>query len=120
MWSLDGERIVTVAEDRNVRLWHAATGAPHGLLRGHEGAIGSIQWDRAGGQFVTGTSPTDFRSASRGFVLNGNLYALGQATGGATAVTGGYNAVAPRRALANYNAGSGTVTYGVSVRTLPE
>ena len=53
------------------------------------------------GQFVTGTSPTDFRSASRGFVLNGNLYALGQATGGAVAVTGGFNAVAPRRALAN-------------------
>jgi len=73
-----------------------------------------------GGQFVTGTSPTDFRSASRGFVLNGNLYALGQATGGATAVPGGYNATAPRRALANYNAGSGAVSYGISVRTLPE
>lgn len=72
------------------------------------------------GQFVTGTSPTDFRSASRGFVLNGNLYALGQATGGATAVTGGFNAVAPRRALANYNNGGGTVTYGITVRTLPE
>jgi len=76
--------------------------------------------NNTGGQFVTGTSPTDFRSASRAFVLNGNLYALGQATGGAVATTGGFNAVAPRRALANYNNGGGAVTYGVTVRTLPE
>jgi len=76
--------------------------------------------NNTGGQFVTGTSPTDFRSASRAFVLNGNLYALGQATGGAVATTGGFNAVAPRRALANYNNGGGAVTYGVIVRTLLE
>jgi hypothetical protein len=73
-----------------------------------------------GGQFVSGTSPTDFRSATYGFVLNGNLYALGEATGGATAVPGGFNAVAPRRALANYNNGTGAVTFGITVRTLPE
>ncbi len=76
--------------------------------------------NNTGGQFVSGTSPTDFRSASRGFVLNGNLYALGQATGGAVAVPGGFNAVAPRRALANYNNGGGSVSYGITVRTLPE
>jgi len=76
--------------------------------------------NNTGGQYVTGTSPTDFRSASRAFVLNGNLYALGQATGGAVAVTGGFNAVAPRRALASYNNGSGAVSFGVTIRTLPE
>ncbi|MFO0607988.1 MAG: hypothetical protein U0324_32790 [Polyangiales bacterium] len=124
------DSLVTVANQESLATF---TFAPSGGQRVFDMPQFSQRWVDAGnepfacfninntaGQFVTGTSPTDFRSASRGFVLNGNLYALGQATGGAAAVTGGYNAVAPRRALANYNAGSGTVTYGVSVRTLPE
>ncbi len=75
-----------------------------------------------GGQFVSGTSPTDFRSSSRGFVLDGNLYAIGVATGGATAVSGvtnGFRANSPRRALANYNNGTGGVSYGITITSLP-
>lgn len=76
------------------------------------------------GQFLTGTSPTDFRSVSGGFVLNGHLYALGQATGGARAtagVPGGFTAVAPRRALGHYGTGAaGTrVDFNTTVTNLP-
>ncbi len=80
--------------------------------------------DSASGQFLTGTSPIDFRSVAGGFVLNGHLFALGEATGGSAAtagVPGGYHAVAPRRALAHYGTGAaGTrVDFNVTVTNLP-
>ncbi len=76
------------------------------------------------GQFLTGTSPTDFRSVTGGFVLNGHLYALGQATGGARAtagVPGGFTAIAPRRALGHYGTGAaGTrIDFNTTVTNLP-
>ncbi len=78
----------------------------------------------AAGQFLSGTSPTDFRTVTGGFVLNGHLYALGQATGGARAtagVPGGYSAIAPRRALAHYGTGAaGThVDFNTTITNLP-
>ncbi len=76
------------------------------------------------GQFLTGTSPTDFRTVTGGFVLNGHLYALGEATGGARAtpgVPGGYTAIAARRALGHYGTGAaGTrIDFGTTVTSLP-
>lgn len=72
-------------------------------------------------QFLTGTSPTDFRSVEGGFVLDGTLYALGEATGGAnsTGTPGAFTARAPRRALCSYGAGNAAVNYNVTVTNLP-
>jgi hypothetical protein len=74
------------------------------------------------GQFLTGTSPTDFRSPEGAFVLNGNVYIAGEATGGATSLGGvNYRANAPRRALAAFGAATaGTApNFSVSITTLP-
>lgn len=47
-WSPNGQTFAAGGEDRVIRLWNGATGAPEGVLRGHQGRIRHLSYSPDG------------------------------------------------------------------------
>jgi hypothetical protein len=71
-----------------VRVWNAATGAELACLRGHEGGVTSVAFDRAGGRIVSGSWDRTVRvwDAATGACLE-----VIQGTGDVAAIADGFD-----------------------------
>ncbi|KAL5330128.1 hypothetical protein ACEPPN_003653 [Leptodophora sp. 'Broadleaf-Isolate-01'] len=54
-FSSDGKQVVSGSEDKTVRLWDVATGAPLQTLEGHTGWVSSVAFSPDGKQVVSGS-----------------------------------------------------------------
>ena len=79
--SHDGTLIATGSEDRKIRLWDAATGAPRGRLLGHEYPVQALAIDEDGLHLASSDSVTlrlwDIAAADEPFALRGHVDGVG-------------------------------------------
>ncbi len=61
VYSPDGTRIVTAAEDKTARIWDARTGAPLAVLSGHGGSVWSAAYSPDGTRIVTASGDKTVR-----------------------------------------------------------
>ena len=76
-WSPDGERLVTVSEDRTARVWDVRRRETMMILRGHEDEVRAVSWSPDGARIATASSDRtariwDARSGQELLVLLGH------------------------------------------------
>ncbi len=77
-WSYNGERVVTVSNDRTAIVWDAATGAPLLTLEGHGDDVLAVDWARDGTYIVT-AGADKMAKMWRVFPTTGNLIEYAEA-----------------------------------------
>lgn len=60
-WSEDGQRLVSGGNDDLVKLWSPHTGQLLNTLRGHQGAIRTVQWWNGHGKIISGSADASLK-----------------------------------------------------------